>query len=61
MIADPSRSTVVAWYDTLPDGLALLVERVQATAGRLLGGAFTARVTYTDTALPRASTVWRPL
>lgn len=43
MIADPSRTTVVAWYDTLPDDLALLVDRVQATAGRLLGSAFTAR------------------
>ena len=43
MIDDPSRSTVVAWYDGVPDGLALLVERVQATAGRLLGDAFAAR------------------
>ena len=43
MIADPSRTTVVAWYDTLPDGLALLVDRVQAAADRLLGDAFTAR------------------
>jgi hypothetical protein len=42
LIADPSRSTVVAWYDTLPDGLALLVEQVQTTAGRL-DDAFTAR------------------
>jgi hypothetical protein len=43
MIDDPSHSTVVAWYDTLPDGLALLVGQVQASAARLLGGAFTAR------------------
>jgi len=43
MIDDPSRSTVVAWYDTLPDDLALLVGQVQASAGRLLGDAFTAR------------------
>jgi hypothetical protein len=43
MIDDPSRSTVVAWYDTLPDDLALLVGHVQASAARLLGGAFTAR------------------
>lgn len=43
MIDDPSHSTVVAWYDTLPDDLALLVGQVQASAGRLLGGAFTAR------------------
>jgi hypothetical protein len=43
MIDDPSRSTVVAWYDTLPDDLALLVGQVQASAARLLGGAFTAR------------------
>jgi hypothetical protein len=44
MIDDPSRSTVVAWYDTLPDHLALLVGQVQASADRLLGNAFTARV-----------------
>jgi hypothetical protein len=43
MIDDPSHSTVVAWYDTLPDDLALLVGQVQASAARLLGGAFTAR------------------
>ena len=43
MIAAPSRTTVVAWYDTLPDDLALLVDRVQAAADRLLGEAFTAR------------------
>jgi hypothetical protein len=43
MIDDPSRSTVVAWYDTLPDDLALLVGQVQASAGRLLGDAFTTR------------------
>jgi hypothetical protein len=43
VIVDPSRTTVVAWYDTLPDSLALLVDRVQAAANRLLGDAFTAR------------------
>jgi hypothetical protein len=43
MIVDPSRTTIVAWYDTLPDGLAQVVDRVQAAAGRLLGDAFTAR------------------
>jgi len=43
MIDDPSRSTVVAWYETLPAALALLVERVQAGAGRLLGDTFTPR------------------
>ena len=43
MIDDPSRSTVVAWYETLPDDLALLVERVQVGAGRLLGDTFTPR------------------
>jgi hypothetical protein len=43
VIIDPSRTTVVAWYDTLPDGLALLVDRVQAAADRLLDDAFTAR------------------
>jgi hypothetical protein len=43
MIGDPSRSTVVAWYETLPEELALLVERVQVGAGRLLGDTFTPR------------------
>lgn len=43
MIVDPTRATVVAWYDTLPDGLARLVDRVQAAADRLLGDSFTAR------------------
>ena len=43
MIADPSWTTVVAWYDPLPDGLASLVDRVQATADRLLREAFSAR------------------
>ena len=43
MIDDPSRSTVVAWYETLPDELALLVERVQVGACRLLGDTFTPR------------------
>ena len=43
MIDDPARSTVVAWYETLPEALALLVERVQADAGRLLGDTFTPR------------------
>ena len=43
MIDDPSRSTVVAWYETLPDELALLVERVQVGAGQLLGDTFTPR------------------
>ena len=43
MIDDPSRSTVVAWYETLPEDLALLVERVQVGAGRLLGDTFTPR------------------
>jgi hypothetical protein len=43
VIADPSRSTVVAWYDTLPDGLAAVIDQAQSTTGRLLGTAFTAR------------------
>jgi hypothetical protein len=43
VIADPSRTTVVAWYDPLPDVLAHVVDRVQATAVRLLGDAFTGR------------------
>lgn len=40
---DPARSTVVAWYDRLPDALAGLVGEVQATATALLGDAFTPR------------------
>jgi hypothetical protein len=43
MLIDPTRSTVVAWYDELPDGLARLVARVQATAATVLGAAFAAR------------------
>jgi hypothetical protein len=43
MIDDPSRSTVVAWYETLPEALALLVERAQAGAAQLLGDTFTPR------------------
>ena len=43
MIVDPSRTTVVAWYDPLPDGLAQVVERVQTTVFPLLGDAFTIR------------------
>jgi hypothetical protein len=43
VIADTSRTTIVAWYDALPDDLAVLVDRAQTTAGRLLGDAFTAR------------------
>jgi hypothetical protein len=40
---DPSRSTVVAWYATLPDALARLVASVQDRAAAYLGAAFTAR------------------
>ena len=40
---DPTRSTVVAWYDDLPDGLAWLVARIQTAAAGFLGAAFTAR------------------
>jgi hypothetical protein len=32
---DPARSTVVAWYDTLPDGLARLVARLQGVLGEV--------------------------
>lgn len=40
---DPARSTVVAWYDPLPEGLDALVARVQERAAEGLGAAFTAR------------------
>jgi hypothetical protein len=40
---DPTRSTVVAWYDTLPDALARLVARVQAVGVAALGTAFVPR------------------
>ena len=43
MTVDPARSTVVAWYDRLPDGLDRLVARIQATAVATLGAAFTPR------------------
>ena len=43
MLIDPIRSTVVAWYAELPDGLARLVTRIHATAAASLGAAFTAR------------------
>jgi hypothetical protein len=36
---DPARSTVVAWYERLPDGLAQLVVRVQEMAVEALGDA----------------------
>ena len=36
---DPARSTVVAWYDVLPDDLAELVARLQAAAVACLGTA----------------------
>ena len=43
MLIDPARSTVVAWYDTLPDALAGLIARVQAMAAGFLGAAFVPR------------------
>jgi hypothetical protein len=43
VIVDTSRTTVVAWYDPLPDGVAQVVDRVQTAAVRQLGDAFTAR------------------
>jgi len=43
VLIDPARSTVVAWYDTLPDALARLVAHVQAMATGFLGAAFVAR------------------
>jgi hypothetical protein len=36
---DPTRSTVVAWYDSLPDGLGRLVARVQEMAVEALADA----------------------
>ena len=64
MIDDPSRSTIVAWYDALPSGLAEMVDRAQAGASRLLGAAFTARhpdqVHATLVGLERASAPFDP-
>lgn len=40
---DPRRSTVVAWYDRLPDDLDRLVGRLHALAAASLGVAFTPR------------------
>ena len=40
---NPARSTVVAWYEQLPDGLDRLVARIQALAAAHLGGAFSPR------------------
>ena len=40
---DPTCSTVVAWYDRLPDAFARLVGDVQATCTAALGHAFLAR------------------
>jgi hypothetical protein len=40
---NPARSTVVAWYERLPDGLDRLVARIQALAGAHVGTAFAAR------------------
>ena len=43
MLIDAARSTVVAWYDALPDSLAQLVTRVQDAATGFLGPAFAPR------------------
>lgn len=43
MIVDPSRSTVVAWYDALPDALSRLVTRIHTVGTASLGDAFTPR------------------
>lgn len=40
---NPARSTVVAWYERLPDDLDRLVARIQALAAARLGAAFAAR------------------
>lgn len=41
--ADPACSTVVAWYDALPEALARLTARLQAAAVDELGDAFAPR------------------
>jgi hypothetical protein len=43
VLIDPVRSTVVAWYDALPGGLAQLVARMQGTATACFGAAFVPR------------------
>jgi hypothetical protein len=40
---NPRSTTVVAWYERLPDGLDRLVARIQALAAARLGAAFAAR------------------
>jgi hypothetical protein len=64
VIDDPSRTTVVAWYDPLPAGLAQVVDRVQTSAVRLLGDGFTIRrpeqVHATVVGLERASAPFDP-
>ena len=40
---DPIRSTVVAWYDELPDALVQLVARIHAVGTAFLGDAFAPR------------------
>jgi hypothetical protein len=61
---DPSRSTVVAWYDRLPDDLDRLVARVHDTAAAALGGAFAprdpAQVHATVIGLERAASPFDP-
>jgi hypothetical protein len=42
-VIDPVRSTVVAWYDELPEALAQLVGRIHAAGAAFLGDAFVPR------------------
>lgn len=61
---DPTRSTVVAWYDTLPDGLEQLVARIHALGATHLGAAFAprdpAQVHATLIGLERAASPFDP-
>jgi hypothetical protein len=61
---DPSRSTVVAWYDRLPGDLDRLVARIHGSAVAALGGAFAprdpAQVHATVIGLERAASPFDP-
>jgi hypothetical protein len=61
---DPAQSTVVAWYDTLPDGLARLLGRLRAVLVSSLGDACVPRqpdqVHATLIGLERASAPFDP-
>lgn len=61
---DPTRSTVVAWYDELPDALAQLVARIHAAGTAFLGEAFAprdpAQIHATLIGLERAAVPFEP-